>query len=406
MIDFLESILYSADRNFDGKGMLVEDALTRAADLIESGALTDRPRVEAAARTAVGVCFTTMGRHAEARAHLERALEIRSTLLGEEHTDTLETERRLAWLDHRQGLHEAATRRFEHCLAGFRAQSGPRSETVARTLEDLAMVEMALGRMAEAEERLRASQAMLGELFGADSQERTSGMSALGQLLLARGEFVEAEEVLREAHDTNRRVLGHEHAQVGISARDLSSLLARMGRYDEALPFAEQALAIYERAYGRGSVAHAAALYSYGEVRRFRWELEEAERAHREAIEVFVAQGDECVSELAACRLALAWILMETERLPEALELLAGIVDSYRSLPGAPAYQLANAMSQYGEALGQAERFEEAEEELLAALEICGPEHPSRVGYHTVGRLVALYEAWGRPAEAARWKSE
>ena len=67
---------------------------------------------------------------------------------------------------------------------------------------------------------------------------------------------------------------------------------------------------------------------------------------------------------------------------------------------------MGSAMRTWGSALRDLGRFEEAEARLLEAFEMQAAEwgegHAQTQG--TVAALGALYDAWGRPDEAAAWR--
>ena len=72
------------------KQITVEELLSRAASRID-GAFAGQPRVEASIRQTIGEAFYALRNPAAAQEQIERALEIRQDLLGEEHLDALES---------------------------------------------------------------------------------------------------------------------------------------------------------------------------------------------------------------------------------------------------------------------------------------------------------------------------
>ena len=92
-----------------------------------------------------------------------------------------------------------------------------------------------------------------------------------------------------------------------------------------------------------------------------------------------------------------------------ASEGVAQTADAMRILGAAlepGQWELGAARSAHGHCLGKMERFPEGERELIAALETVeaalGPDHPRVAKIR--GRLRELYEAWGRPEDAARYR--
>ena len=66
----------------------VRTALDRAAAGIK-GKFPDQPLVEASIRETIGGTYEDLGLYPEAQAQMERALELRRRVLGDEHADTL-----------------------------------------------------------------------------------------------------------------------------------------------------------------------------------------------------------------------------------------------------------------------------------------------------------------------------
>src|SRR5262249_16955473 len=88
--DFLKDLLAEAgpDKNPRGKKVTVEEVLDRAAARI-AGKFESQPRVEAAIRQTIGKTYLELGDFPAAQPHLERALELRKSVLGEEHPNAL-----------------------------------------------------------------------------------------------------------------------------------------------------------------------------------------------------------------------------------------------------------------------------------------------------------------------------
>ena len=90
------------DRNPRAKQVTVEEVLGRAAVRV-AGKFEQQPEIEAAIRMTIGDTYSKLGDYSAAQPHLERALEIRRRILGEEHADTLVSMNNLAGLYKSQG---------------------------------------------------------------------------------------------------------------------------------------------------------------------------------------------------------------------------------------------------------------------------------------------------------------
>ena len=100
--------------------------------------------------------------------------------------------------------------------------------------------------------------------------------------------------------------------------------------------------------------------------------------------------------------------LCEGDQASEGLVLTSDAVRIFRATLEPGQWEMGAARSAYGQCLGRNGRFAEGERELLEALQTVeaalGPDHPRNEGIRS--RLAELYEAWGRPAEAARYRPE
>ena len=101
--DFLQNdLLAQASANSQSRpdtqpdpDLKVRTALDRAAARI-SGKFNEQPMVEAAIRQTIGSTYVDLGSYPEAQRQMERALDLRHRVLGEEHPDTLRTMNDLA----------------------------------------------------------------------------------------------------------------------------------------------------------------------------------------------------------------------------------------------------------------------------------------------------------------------
>src|SRR5205823_270248 len=103
--DFLRNDLLAEAapaKNARNKKVTVEEVLGRAA-LRVAGKFAQQPRIEAAIRQTIGGTYFALGDYPAAQFHLERALEVRRDVLGEEHPDTLNSMNDLALLHKVQG---------------------------------------------------------------------------------------------------------------------------------------------------------------------------------------------------------------------------------------------------------------------------------------------------------------
>jgi len=108
----------------------------------------------------------------------------------------------------------------------------------------------------------------------------------------------------------------------------------------------------------------------------------------------------QCMEEYASC-------LAQLDELDEAISLFDLVVKRSQALPDPIPGENISVRVNYGQILTKAEAYPEAETELLAAIQELDDLKWTHSLYYgrCLSALVALYTAWNKPAEAARWKA-
>ena len=189
-------------------------------------------------------------------------------------------------------------------------------------------------------------------------------MQSLGVILDEQGRHPEAEKVYREALLIQRKVLGQEHPDIVTTLTNLGQTLSHAKRDAEAVAVLREALSMSREVYGERGIDTAHVLAGLAEVE---WR-----------------KGDLGAAEGHA---ALALSIRE-----EAF--------------GLDHPDTAEARVLHGRLLVEERRFAEAETALRRGHEAlekqAGPEARRREAREA---LVRLYERWGKPKEAARYRS-
>ncbi len=310
----------------------------------------------------LGLLLTYSGAYDEAESLLRRALEIDRTLHGDEHADVATDLNNLAVLLYYKGDYAGAGDALNEALAIRRVVYGTPHPRVATTLHNLAAIRSRMGDAAEAEALSREVVYMTRQLHGDDHPELVSTLSNLAATVNEQGRHEEAEELVREAIDLGRRVYG-EHPELADALSTWGNTLRTLERYDEAEAAYEEALAMNRTVRGADHPRYGLIL-SYLAL-------------------TAAARGDDALAE-QRFRDALA---VQDEALPEDHD------------------EPALTRSNLGALLTRLGRWEEAEPLLLRAYTVLentygGEDERVRTAAE---RLATLYEAWGRPDEAARY---
>jgi tetratricopeptide (TPR) repeat protein/tRNA A-37 threonylcarbamoyl transferase component Bud32 len=269
----------------------VMEAMDQAARTID-GRFGDRPEVEAAVRTTIGQTYYELGAYDEAFPQLRRALELRTTVLGPEHPDTLESQNNLAELLRATGDRAAAEpifRRvladmerilgpddfrtlqaannlgamlfdgsdfpaagalYRRALAGLEKSPGPVDPVTLQVVHNLAILSRVTDDLAEAEALHRRALAGREQTYGPDHAETLQSVEGLAHVLHERGDRAGAEPLFRRALNGYEKALGPDHPDTLSCVNSLGTILSEKGDRTSAGRLLRRALAGREAALG------------------------------------------------------------------------------------------------------------------------------------------------------------
>ncbi len=445
---FLAGVFEGADA-FEGGGQDVtaSDLLERGVEQVE--ALDDQPEVQARLLRVLGNTYSSLGRYDEAQPLLERALAQRRTLWGDEHESVAQSANELALLLVQQGDYPAAESLLREALAVQRRLLGEDDPEVAHTLNNLAGVLLYDGDYAEAELLFREVLARRQALHGGDHREVALSLNNLAAALEDGGRDAQAEPLLREALAMWQRLLGEQHPYIAGTMDNLAGMLGDLSRYDEAEPLARDALTMWRGLLGDTHPGVAVSLHNLAGVLAHRERYAEAEQLYREALAMrrtlFGDEHPEVATSLsglagvladreayaeaeslerdalamrqrlldpdhlyiAFSRRDLAFRLMDLDRFEEAVPLLRQALPVIEETMGEEAPAAAQAHLFLGKSLTALGRYGEAEPHLQTAHGVLRNGGSAVIqDLHDDAReaLAALYTAWGKPEQAARYR--
>lgn len=433
-----------------GKDITLKEALDQAVPKIDE-AFVDQPEREAAVRHTLGMTYFYLGRFESAAPFLKKAhtlrldtlgpehpdvltsldslamvrwkqdktqeaialahevLQTRQLTLGDEHQETLwaqlhlvdylysdnqfeeaerlvreaidRCERQLGNSHHQTayGYHDLALilntkRQYDQAVAldrkalqGRRNSLGPDHPETLRSMHNLAWSLRNAGNLDEAESQFRQALKVQQRVLGSDHMETLWSESGLGNLLAERGSFDEAESLLRSCFETQRRVLGPEHSDTlerGLSY--LAALLEKRGKTDEAEKLYREMLATQRR---RLPASH---------------------------------------PDISYALINLGSLLSDTGRPAEAEPLLREclLIREQHLDPGN--WRIATARSILGICFARQKKFASAEPLVVSSYEAIVKDAkapPKRIA-ESFGRLIELYETWGKPEKTELWKKK
>jgi serine/threonine protein kinase/tetratricopeptide (TPR) repeat protein len=313
--------------------------------------------------------FRAQKRYAEAEPLIREVIEVRKARLAPNHPATLLSMFERALLIWQMGRLDEAAGLFEQVLQGRRARLGPDHNETLAVMNNLAIINLARGRAADAEPLFREVVRLRRARFGVEDADTIIGIVNLGRYYYDAGRLADADPFLAEGADLALKhlTIGHSYAHTAVG--NLALLRIDQGR------------------------------------------LAEAERLLRRLLDFqhlyLGPHSDLCASARSAMALCLNRQGKFTEAEAEARTALAARVALHPD-----SWQTSETRSILGEALAGQKRFAEAEpllqegfDGLRRRRDVQDVMPPGRYAAAR-DRLVRLYEAWGKPAEAERVRHE
>jgi tetratricopeptide (TPR) repeat protein/predicted Ser/Thr protein kinase len=401
---FLEDMLAAAspEENPGGGDVTIREILGRGAVELDRGSLATQPGIELGVRTTIGNTYRALGEYDEARAQLERAVELGRTLYPDGHEDLAYALNKLARAVQEVGERDAAEALYRDCLEMWRRLSGPRSEGVgtalnnlalllseqgryegvlamheealairrglfgsvdeqiASSLNNIAVTYYSMGNLEKAEAMFRESLEMDRGLRGDLHPNVASTMSNLAMVINGLGRPDEAEPLYRRALELQREIYGAVHPKLAVVLQNLASLLVGQGKLDEAEPLFLEAIAVEREARGHQHPGVALLLDGFASLFEARGDFDRAESLHHEALEIRrQALGDDNVYTLGS-RFNLARIAKDRGQLDRAARAFSALADDARSVMPADSRHLFSILAEYGLCLFELDRHEEA----------------------------------------------
>jgi serine/threonine protein kinase len=246
VLGFFQDNVLAAARPRDLAGGLGIDSTIRAAvdaavSKIERS-FADQPTVEASIRNTLGESYWYLGQPAQAIRQHERALQLRRSIRGPDHPETLTSMDNLAvaYLD--AGRVAEALPLCEEAFKLRRIQLGPDHPDTLDSMNNLAVAYSAAGRTDDAlrlhEQELERTRTKLGP----DHPDTLISLSNMAQQYRLAGRHAEAFPLFKEALDRSLARLGPDHPDTLLAMINLAKGYRDQGRLADALPFLEEAV--------------------------------------------------------------------------------------------------------------------------------------------------------------------
>lgn len=363
--DFLVELFEVSDPDAAlGERITAHELLDQGARRIETE-LRNQPEVRATLMQTMAGAYVKLGLYEPATRLQREALTIRRRIFGGGHLLVAESLQAMGFILAQKGEFDQAGRMLKEAVTIQRGRLGESDPAVAQTLRHLAAVNLEHGRLSEAE-RLYEEVLRILDSNGIEvDQERAESLNDLAVLREDVGRTQDVEPLYDEALSLWRRIGGNEHTSVASVLGNKGRWLMGQGRYSEAQACYEEALAIKRRRLGEDHPSVAFTLYKLAELLNAKGDFQRAEVLARRSLHVMRRRMPPNHWRIAFTEAVLGDALRGQGRFAEAEPLLIGSYPALKAAIGSETDQTRSAL---------------------------------------VG-IVTLYEAWGKPEEAERYRA-
>jgi eukaryotic-like serine/threonine-protein kinase len=362
--DFLVDLFKVSDPSqAKGNTITAREILDRGSKKIEE-ALTGQPPVQARLMETMGTVYRDLGLYPQAQAMLEKTLQLKRKIYGNDHLSVADTLLYLGIVYEDQGKYNEAASLFRQSLDIRSKKLKPDDPEVARSLNSLAIAYYDQGKYAEAEPLLERSLAIKEKAGDSDNLDVVNTLINLGILKRAQHKYEEAETISKRAlalaekrpgderpdmtativnnlgslyEDQGRRaeaeplylrslaiwekMLGPNHPDVAIALHNLANLYRNLGKYAQAEPLYLRSLAIWEKTLGPDHPYVGISLRERANLYRDRGKYADAEPLYVRSLQILEKSLDENHKDVTETIEDYILLLRKMNRAEEALQL-------------------------------------------------------------------------------------
>jgi serine/threonine protein kinase/tetratricopeptide (TPR) repeat protein len=246
--DFLALTSVEGQDRFGGEGKealskdtTLEQLLDRAAAKLRARQDLD-PRIEAELCWIVGVNYRGAGRFTKAIEFLERAVKLRTDLLGRDHPHTTDAMNSLGVAYSADGQYDRAVALLEETLKLQKTTLGPNYRNTLVTMGSLATAYRAANKLELAVPLFEKTLQLNTTHLGPDNPYTLIAMTNLASTYSIAGKHEAALALFEQALPLKRARLGPEHPLTVTCMANLAETYAKAGKFESALPLLEETL--------------------------------------------------------------------------------------------------------------------------------------------------------------------
>lgn len=408
--DFLNQMLASADPTvMRGFNVPVSALLNEAVTKLDppSSALADQAEAEARVRTTIAQAYQSLGLYPEARAQFAAALERGRAAFGPYHLDVANIMVRFADVLRNDEEFGAAERLVDDAERIYLAQVGDQHELTIRARIARARIVNKTDRKPQAQQLLCALLDQAIRLKGGEINDLVIDVrNAIAIVGHCSGDRTQYLGIMQENIDAQRRLYGPDDARIAVTLLNLGAAYHSIRQFAQAEPPLLEALEMRRKLYGEDHPAYATVLYNLANVTRYTQGADLALRQFEQTLAIQERRLAPGHYETARTRLRVGQVLCHLERWEESERMLRKAIDELKEKPLSMALRTNEARRSLAQCLIRQQKFAQAEGVLLEAwhdaeTRFKDGEEPSLVS----ASMLRVYEAWGKPDQAAQWRA-
>ena len=276
------------------------------------------PTIGASISDGLGMVYYDLGKYAEGLVEVERGLQARERLFGPRHMTVSFSLNNSALLLLALDRPAEAAERARRSLSLAEATVGGQHPDVAASLQILADAEAALGDSAAAETHFRRALGIMEKTFGSESPNLTNALHGLATVEIKQRRYAEADGTLQRILRNKQQALGPRHPELASTYDALANLANRKGDPAAAIRYADLALSLRRPESDPESLA--SILINLGVACNHAGQTARALSSLTRANAILEPRGDASV-DLAEARFALADTLWKTGERARAVTL-------------------------------------------------------------------------------------
>ncbi len=403
---FLRELLSSVRPVTGGRDVPVSELLDSASSRLASG-LETRPDVQAELEAVIGWSYESLGQLEEAERHMRQAVALRRRLYGDRNLATIIAINALGNIHVKQGQLDPADTALTEALALRRALGGGPDTVLATILGNLGSLAHSRSKPADAERYHRESLAIRRQVSDSTDPNLAASLNNVAVSLGEQNRWDEAEAMHREAIGILRRLEPEGGVRVADALNALATALDLQGKPAAAESAYAETLALRRKFLGPTHPDYTFTAFNYAGFSFDQGRYDQAAALSREIVSL---RGTALPESHPAVAGALQTLGKGLDKLGDHPGAEAALRESLalrkRHLP-ADSWLIASSEGVLGEHYAIVQDYPRAEALLLGAdrklSAAQGADSPRTLA--NVRRLVDLYQAWGRPADAARYRA-